>query len=188
MSITLHFLRKVKVFHYNTYLHSIRVAMLSNKIGVRIGLNSKELDQLATSALLHDIGKLQIPESILNKPGKLNTEEWIEIKKHPCYALEMLQQNKSQLPKRVIQGVYNHHEFFDGTGYPLGLKNKEINIYARVIAIADALDAMTTKRPYRSHELSMTDAIQEVLKCKGTQFDPYICKKISGLASNTVNR
>lgn len=161
---------------------------MSNKIGVRIGLNSKELDQLATSALLHDIGKLQIPESILNKPGKLNTEEWIEIKKHPCYALEMLQQNKSQLPKRVIQGVYNHHEFFDGTGYPLGLKNKEINIYARVIAIADALDAMTTKRPYRSHELSMTDAIQEVLKCKGTQFDPYICKKISGLASNTVNR
>lgn len=183
MNRTLHYLKIVKEFHYDTYLHSIRAAMLAYKIGEKIALTSQELDQLVLSALLHDIGKVKLSKTILNKPGKLGPEEWSKIKEHPRYGVEMLRHDNQLLSKDVMEGVYSHHEFFNGEGYPQGLKKKEINVYARVISIADALDAMSTKRLYRSCKLSFRDAKKEVLKCKGTQFDPYICHKITELAS-----
>lgn len=182
MNNVLYHLELVKSFHYNTYLHSLRVALLAYKIGEIIELNAHELDRLFISALLHDIGKTKLARTILDKPGKLKTEEWGEIQKHPFYGTELLCHNHQLLSNDVIEGVYSHHEFFNGEGYPRGLKGESIIVYARVIAIADALDAMTTKRVYRPHQLSFEDAMQEIQTCKETQFDPYICRKIAGLA------
>lgn len=187
MNRTVYYLKMVRDFHYDTYLHSIRVAMLADRIGEKIALNSQELKQLTLSALLHDIGKIKLSKTILNKPGKLEPEEWSIIKEHPRYGVDMLSHDNQLLSRDVMDGIYSHHEFFNGEGYPQGLKNEDINIYARVIAVADAIDAMTTKRLYRPYELSFKDAIQEVLLCGGTQFDPYICRKISGLAKEDHN-
>lgn len=181
MKRALFYLRLVKEIHYDTYLHSCRVAMLAYKIGKTIELNSHELEQLFLSALLHDIGKAKVGGRILDKPGKLESEEWREIRNHPLYGVELLSHDHQLMSNDVIEGVYAHHEFFNGEGYPRGLKGEDIIVYARVIAIADALDAMTTKRVYRTHQLSFEDAVQEVLRCKETQFDPYICQKITGL-------
>ena len=186
MNRALHYLKLVKEIHYDTYLHSLRVAMLAYNIGEIIELTSHELERLFLSALLHDIGKTKLARSILDKPGKLGAEEWGEIKKHPFYGIEILRHDHQLLSNDVIEGVYSHHEFFNGEGYPLGLRGEGIIVYARVIAIADALDAMTTKRVYRPHQLSFEDAVEEVLKCKETQFDPYICNKIAGLARNSL--
>jgi putative nucleotidyltransferase with HDIG domain len=182
MNNTVHYLKMVRDFHYDTYLHSIRVAALADKIGEKIALNSHELKQLTLSALLHDIGKINLSKAILNKPGKLEPEEWNQVKEHPRYAVEMLRHDNQMLSQDILNGIYSHHEFFNGKGYPQGLKQEDINVFARVIAIADAIDAMSTKRLYRPCELSFEEAIQEVLNCAGVQFDPYICRKISGLA------
>ncbi|MGS0764336.1 HD-GYP domain-containing protein [Syntrophomonas curvata] len=187
MNRTVHYLKMVRDFHYDTYLHSVRVAILADKIGEKIALNSQELKQLTLSALLHDIGKIKLSTTILNKPGKLEPEEWNKIKEHPRYGVEMLRHDNQLLSADVMDGIYSHHEFFNGKGYPQGLKQEDINVFARVIAIADAIDAMTTKRLYRPYELSFEDAIREVLDCEGVQFDPYICRKISSLAEEDYN-
>ncbi|WP_061213741.1 HD-GYP domain-containing protein [Syntrophomonas wolfei] len=175
-------LKLLKRIHYDTYLHSLRVAMLAYNIGKEIALSTSELDLLHMSALLHDIGKVKLGNSILDKPGKLNPEEWNEIERHPLYGANILVHDYEIMSNDVIEGVYSHHESFNGDGYPRGLKGESISIYGRVIAIADALDAMTTRRIYKTHTLGFNEAINEVFLCEGTQFDPYICKKVKGLS------
>lgn len=151
--------------------HSDRVARICNKIGQKLKMSRHEINLLEAIAFLHDIGKIAIDEAILNKPGKLNDEEWEIIKTHPEIGYRII----SHAPEyaEIAEDILSHHERYDGTGYPRGLKGDEIPIRARIIAIADAYDAMISNRPYRK-ALTKEEAIEEIKKCSGTQFDPKL--------------
>lgn len=131
-----------------TYTHSINVALLSTLIGKWMKFGDTALDNLMLAGLLHDIGKMRIDKNILNKPDKLTDEEFEEIKKHPVYSYELLQDNK-EIPLDVKIGVLMHHERMDGSGYPYGVYNENINDIAKILAVADAYDAMISERPYQ---------------------------------------
>lgn len=151
--------------------HAQRVAHYAGMIAKELGLSKDFLDKLQVAAILHDIGKIAIPEKILAKPGRLTEEEYSIIQKHPLRGREILQPVK--FPQEIIQGVYYHHERLDGKGYPEGLQGEDIPLAARIIAIADAFDAMTSDRSYR-RPISVLEALAEVKKCQDTQFDPQI--------------
>jgi len=138
---------------------------------------------LALTAELHDLGKIGIPDAILNKPGKLTEEEFLYIKKHPQKALSILGELSVWLKEDIISGILQHHENFDGTGYPKRAKGGEIHLYARIIRVADALDAMTSNRPYRRITFSLEEAIEELKVHSGNQFDPFIVSAILKLYS-----
>ena len=131
------------------------------------------LEEAAVSGDFHDIGKLAIPEDILNKPSSLTEEEYELIKLHPLVGETML--TPIELPDNVRASVRNHHEHWDGSGYPDGLKGTEIPHCARIIAIVDSFDAMTEGRPYRSR-LTNQEALEEILRHAGTQFDPFLAE------------
>lgn len=156
-----------------TQEHTDRVANLSKKIGTALNLTQPALDQLQLLAKLHDVGKLGIDERVLNKPGKLNDEEWLEMKKHPeiGYRISMA----SPKLMTIAEYILSHHERWDGKGYPRGLEGKKIPLLARIIAVVDAYDAMTNNRPYRA-TIAKEQAIDELLRNSGTQFDPLIVK------------
>jgi putative nucleotidyltransferase with HDIG domain len=151
--------------------HSERVTQYSLIIARKLGMDSSEIEKLRLAALLHDIGKIGIDESILRKPAKLSPSEFEEIKKHPIYAANILE----SIPQlhEIIPVIKHHHERFDGNGYPDGLKGEKIPYLARIIAIADTFDAMSSDRPYRK-ALPVQVCLQEILNCSGTQFDPNI--------------
>ncbi len=151
--------------------HSERVRLYSTEIGKELGFGKKELNRLQLSAILHDIGKIGVPDAILKKPGSLLPEEYESMKKHPVIGYEILKYVEDF--EDVREGVKYHHERFDGKGYPEGLKGSEIPIFARIIAVADAFDAMTSDRPYRK-ALLFEVALNEISSGKGTQFDPEI--------------
>ncbi len=134
-------------------------------------MSSDDLKMLKIISNLHDIGKIAINDKILNKPGKLTNEEWDEIKRHPEIGYRIL----SSIPEyaRIAEDILSHHENYDGKGYPRGLKGEEIPIRARIIALADAYDAMISDRPYRKG-MSHLDAIKEIKRCRGMQFDPNV--------------
>ncbi|MGI6685919.1 MAG: diguanylate cyclase [Bacillota bacterium] len=154
-------------------LHSKRASEISIKIGTMIGLSETELSKLKTAALLHDIGKIAIDEGILNKSDKLILEEWNEIKRHPEIGHRIL--NTSYNFSELADCILAHHERWDGTGYPKGLKGEDIPLISRIIALADSFDAMISTRPYRQ-AMSHEEACQEIIKNSGTQFDPEIAK------------
>ena len=131
-----------------TYTHSINVALLSTLIGKWLKLGHHALDHLMLAGLFHDIGKMRIDKSILNKPDKLTDEEFEEIKKHPVYSYELLQDN-TEIPLDVKVGILMHHERMDGSGYPYGVYSENINDIAKILAIADSYDAMISERPYQ---------------------------------------
>lgn len=151
--------------------HCQRVMEISCELGRAMGLNEDEIEDLRYAAILHDIGKIGISASILNKQGKLTEEEFNEIKKHPYIAYNILKD--IDFLKNGLNGVLQHHERYDGKGYPNGLKSEEICIFGRILGVADAFDAMTSDRPYRKG-MAMEDALKELERCKGTQFDPQI--------------
>ncbi len=151
--------------------HSERVAEYALKIGKALGLNEEEQKFLLYAGLLHDIGKIGVREEVLNKSGRLTEEEYEEVKKHPVYGAEIL--GEVRFLRRISSTVMHHHERWDGKGYPDGLEETEIPLSARIIAVADAYDAMTSSRSYRG-ALTVEDAIAELRKGKGSQFDPYI--------------
>ena len=156
-----------------THGHSLRVTLYSMILAKTIGLNDKEMEEIETAGLLHDIGKIGIPQKILCKPGKLDDEERKIMMLHPENS-EKLIINIKRL-KGISAWLKNHHEKWDGTGYPQGISGENIPLCARIIAIADTYDAMTSTRPYRnalSHEI----AIEEIKKCAGTQFDPRLAE------------
>lgn len=153
--------------------HSRRVANYAKLIARAIGLGSKEIERVGVAALLHDVGKIhEVFAPILRKPDRLTSEEWEIMKTHPIKSAE-LAQHVSQL-KDVLPALRNHHENWDGTGYPDGLAGEEIPIYARVIMFADTIDAMTTDRPYRA-ALGEREVKAELFRMRGRQFDPQIC-------------
>jgi putative nucleotidyltransferase with HDIG domain len=149
--------------------HSQRVVRYSMAIARRLGLPEKELPDIGRGALLHDIGKIGIPDAILLKPGKLTDEEWVVMRRHPQIGFEILKAIPFLgVPAEV---VLSHQERFDGKGYPRGLAGEAIPLGARIFAIADTFDAMTSDRPYRKR--TTTEAARaEVSRCTGTQFDP----------------
>ncbi len=151
--------------------HSERVNLFSLAIGQVMGLTSENLAVLAKSAMLHDIGKIGVKNSILNKPEKLTVEEYTEMKKHPIIGAEIC--STIQAYEQFSLGIRYHHERFDGTGYPEGLCGMDIPLHARIICVADAFDAMTSHRSYRESAL-VDAALMEVRSCTSTQFDPHI--------------
>jgi len=128
-----------------THGHSFRVAKFSLAIGNKLNLNDKALADLEVAAYMHDLGKIGIPEEILGKPGKLTTEEFNEVKRHPVLTSKILEPIK--LPDFIVEGAVLHHERLDGSGYPFGLKGQKIPLFARIIAVADVFDALTSSRP-----------------------------------------
>jgi len=154
-------------------IHSKRVGVLSSKLGKKLGFESNRIHMLKLSGLLHDIGKIGIEDSILNKIGKLSDEEFIQIKKHPEIGYRILGSVLEFVD--ISRAVLQHHERWDGKGYPQGLKGKAIEIEARIITLADAYDAMTSQRTYRKR-LSVNDALAEIKKCSGAQFDPTLAE------------
>ncbi len=153
---------------FETLQHSQRVAAYSRLIGTVHGLGEKALGELEVGALLHDIGKAAIPHNVLMKPGKLNTEEWRVMKTHAQIGAELLATVPGIAAEAEI--VYCHHERVDGYGYPRGLSRDEIPVGARIFAVADTLDAITSDRPYR-RALGLTQAREEVDRMNGTNFD-----------------
>ncbi|MFF3923826.1 HD-GYP domain-containing protein [Paenibacillus lactis] len=152
--------------------HSLRVAEYSVLIGRLAGLSEEEIDLLRKTALLHDIGKIGVRDHILLKEGKLTEEEFNQVKTHPQQGENILLQiEPADAMAPYLEGVRSHHERYDGCGYPDGLKGKEIPLFGRIIAVADAYDAMTSDRPYRSGMRS-ADALNILEEGKGTQWDP----------------
>jgi HD-GYP domain-containing protein (c-di-GMP phosphodiesterase class II) len=151
--------------------HITRVMNYSTLIGHELGLSDEEMQRLVFAAILHDIGKIGIRDMILLKTGKLTDEEYAEIKKHPIYGEEILKPIK-QL-KNIIPGIKQHHERFDGSGYPEGLRKDDIDMIARIISVADTFDAMTTNRPY-GYCKTFDETFKEIEQSVGTQLDPDV--------------
>ena len=161
--------------------HSFRVAKCSEAIARKLGWNEDEVQNIHYIALLHDIGKIGIPDAILNKPGMLTEEEFSIIKKHPVIGNEILKD--IHMIEHVAEGALYHHERYDGTGYPFGLKGEDIPICARIVGIADSYDAMTSNRVYRSR-LKDEEVIAEFERCSGSQFDPKLAELFIEMLKN----
>ena len=153
--------------------HSTRVAEYSREISRRAGFSEEVQDEIYMMGLLHDVGKIGIPDAIINKPAKLTDEEYSIIQKHPVTGAKILK-NITEFPK-LSTGARWHHERYDGKGYPDGIAGEEIPTEARIIAVADAYDAMSSRRSYRD-VLPQAKVREEVEKGKGTQFDPVFAE------------
>ena len=155
--------------------HSERVTYFASKIAQGLGLSEEDIMDLKISGLLHDIGKIGVPESVLLKPGKLTKEEFEKIKAHPSIGADIVKNISGT--ERIEEAIRHHHERFDGKGYPTGLAGQDIPFFSRIIAVADSYDAMTLDRAYRS-ALSREEAKEEILVNSGTQFDPNIANTL----------
>jgi HD-GYP domain-containing protein (c-di-GMP phosphodiesterase class II) len=157
--------------------HADRVTALALKIAEALRAGAGRVDAIRTGGPLHDVGKLAVDPSILRKPGALDPDEVETIRRHPELGVRMLE----GALRRGLECVLHHHERWDGTGYPHGLAGDEIPIEARIVALADAYDAMTSDRPYRA-ALSHEEAVAEVCRCAGTQFDPRVAEAFLQIA------
>lgn len=165
--------------------HSDRVSAFSVLIGEKLGLSESDIKQLRIGGLFHDIGKIGVPDSILLKDSKLTDDEYSQIKNHPSIGAHIL--SNATIFADIIPIVKHHHEKYDGTGYPLKLKGNEIPYLARITAIADTFDAMTSVRPYR-HALPLEIVKEEFKKFSGTQFDPEISRVFLDILENDYNK
>jgi putative nucleotidyltransferase with HDIG domain len=165
--------RAIEARDPNTRGHSARVTALAESIALQLGWSEDRLALLHVGGPLHDIGKLAISDEVLSKPGRLDDNELAQIREHPKLGARLLLRVAAF--RTALPYVLYHHERWDGTGYPTGRAGEEIPVEARVLAIADAFDAMTSDRPYR-RALSREEALAEVERCSGTQFDPEIVR------------
>jgi len=154
-----------------THGHSERVAMLARQLGTVAGLDAHDIDRVYLSGLVHDIGKIGVPEAVLCKPGKLTEQEYTIIRTHPEIGAGILQDIRPM--QDLVPGVFYHHERWDGLGYPHGLQGENIPLYGRIICIADSFDAMISTRTYRQ-ALSLERVLGEIKRCAGKQFDPHL--------------
>jgi HD-GYP domain-containing protein (c-di-GMP phosphodiesterase class II) len=163
----------------NTGVHSTRLAEWGMRVGLELGLEEADLQNLEVAALLHDIGKVGIPDAILKKPGKLDPEEYALMKKHPEYGWAVLR----MLPgfERAALDILHHHESVDGKGYPAGLKGSEIPVVSRIVCVIDAFDAMVSSRPYRIG-LPFEEAVRRLNEASGTQFDALVVQSFLSFA------
>jgi len=157
--------------HY-THSHSQNVTKYSVMIAQQMKLSAKEIDEIRQACELHDLGKIGIHDYILDKPAKLTSQEWEEVRLHSLKGAEIL------APLGFLNGtiklIQQHHERYDGKGYPYGLKRELIHLGARIMAVADSFDAMISERPYRERPLNKQEAVEEIQKNSGTQFDPEV--------------
>jgi len=164
-------LRALEAIEPETMNHSSRVRRFSLLLAETLGLDDRQLRQLSVAANFHDIGKIQVPSTILNKPEKLTDDEFRLVKEHPEHGVRILTPLIDD--PAILNAVRTHHERVDGTCYPNGLKGYQIPLFARVIAIADSFDAMTSWRPYRE-AMNQPEALDEIRREAGTQFDPLL--------------
>jgi len=163
----------------NTGVHSTRLAEWGMRVGLELGLEEVELQNLEVAALLHDIGKVGVPDAILRKPERLDPEEYALMKRHSEYGWAVLR----MLPgfERAALDILHHHESFDGKGYPAGLKDTEIPVVSRIVCVIDAFDAMVSSRPYRKG-LPYEEAVRRLTEASGTQFDPVVVRTFLSFA------
>ncbi len=161
-----------------TYGHSRKVSEYSVALSEKLSLPQEKVNNIRAASLLHDIGKVGVPDSILNKKEPLTDEEWKPIKGHPELGVEILRHVIDLA--NCLPAILHHHEHYDGSGYPAGLKGGKIPLEARVLSVTDAYDAMTSPRPYRE-QLSMEEAIKEIKRCAGTQFDPKVVEQFCNI-------
>jgi putative nucleotidyltransferase with HDIG domain len=167
-------LNQIKDKDNYTAEHSLRVSVLAVALGRELGLLPKELEDLGIAAMLHDVGKIKIPDEVLNKEGSLSPEEYTLIKTHAQEGRKMLM-SKSQLPPIVVDVAWSHHERVDGKGYPRGIKANKIPHFAKIVSIVDAFDAISSERCY-SQSRSTLESLRILYDCKGTQFDEDLVK------------
>ncbi|HEV2489213.1 MAG TPA: HD-GYP domain-containing protein [Candidatus Acidoferrales bacterium] len=166
-----------------TGVHSTRLAEWGMRVAQELNLSDCVLHDIEIAALLHDIGKIGVPDSILNKPGRLTHEEYALMKKHPEYGWAVLRLFPGF--ERVSLFILHHHESYDGSGYPAGLRAEEIPVGSRIVSVIDAFDAMVSNRPYRKG-LPVEEAIRRLQKDSGTQFDADVVRCFVGIASQEM--
>ncbi len=164
--------------HY-TYGHSKKTSEYAVRIAQELGYSAERMAKLKAAAMLHDIGKIRVPDNILFKPGPLISDEWVAIREHPKFGVAILKHIKGL--SGCLPIIQHHHEHFDGNGYPAGLAGDDIPLDSRILAVADAYDAMTSPRPYRPNKLNHQDALKELVRCKGTYFDPEVVRVFTEL-------
>lgn len=151
--------------------HSERVIRYAVATAEEMGLPPEQVEEIRIGAVLHDIGKIGVPESVINKPGRLDDDEWQLMKDHPRTATKIIDSfNRS---RDILLMIYHHHEMYDGSGYPTGLRGNDIPLAARILKVADAFEAMTSHRPYQKTK-TLEQAVQELKEGSGTQFDPLV--------------
>ncbi|MBT8146898.1 MAG: HD-GYP domain-containing protein, partial [Gammaproteobacteria bacterium] len=155
--------------------HCLNVGILAIAVGRHLGLEEKALEVLGLCGMLHDVGKMQINQDILNKPGRLTEEEFAVIKTH-CEIGKGILEEDSDLPKEAIEAAWGHHERIDGGGYPRGAKASKLNLYTRIISIVDTYDAITTNRCY-DNSRPATEAIKILFSCRDSQFDGWLVEE-----------
>jgi HD-GYP domain-containing protein (c-di-GMP phosphodiesterase class II) len=167
----------------NTGVHSTRLAEWALRVARDLGVSEKYMPHLEMGALLHDIGKIGVPDGVLNKPGRLTAEEYEMVKRHPEFGWTVVR----NLPGMEQTSLYvlHHHENFDGTGYPARLRGSETPIGARIVSVIDAFDAMVSSRPYRAG-MPTEEAIKRLHQSSGTQFDPEVVKSFVRFAQSEM--
>jgi putative nucleotidyltransferase with HDIG domain len=168
----------------HTFQHSQRVSKYAVQLARRLNLPEVDVQLIGSAARIHDLGKVTIPTNILQKTGKLTAEEFEVVKGHPAEGAKLVE--NLSLYQQGLDLILHHHERFDGTGYPSGLKENSIPLGARVICVADAFDAMTSDRPYRK-AMSLDNAILELKGGMGTQFDPYLASAFINYLEETTD-
>ena len=167
----------------NTGFHSTRLAEWAMRVGEELGLEEGCLRDVEVAALLHDIGKIGIPDSILHKPARLTEDEYALMKKHPDYSWAVVRLFPGM--SRASLYVLHHHENYDGTGYPGGLRAEEIPIGGRIVSVIDAFDAMVSSRPYRKG-LPFEEAMRRLIIASGSQFDPTVLNSFVNIAQGEM--
>ncbi len=158
---------------HDTKAHLWRVAQYSGILAENMGFSSEWVENLKMASPMHDIGKIGVPDAIINKPGKLSPEEWDEMKKHPTYGMEILKDSENELMQMSASVAWNHHERWDGKGYPRGIQGEAIPLEARIVSLADVFDALTTKRSYKP-AFALDETIAIIESESGKQFDPKV--------------
>lgn len=167
-----------------TMKHSVSVSVIAVKLGESMGLKEPALRSLAKAALLHDIGKARVPMELITKPARLTSQEFKEVQQHPLYGFKIAQE--MQLPDlEVFTAILQHHEKFDGSGYPFRVLGRKLHIYSRIIAVADVFDALTSDRPYRK-AMPLFDALDEVVNNSTGHLDPAITRRLATYVMNVL--
>lgn len=165
----LHILRTLEARDPGVFAHGLRVGAYARRLALRLGLDGPDLDLLEMAGRVHDLGKLGVPPFLVHKDGPLTPSEQALLRRHPALGAAMLEAHRQ--PEELVLTARHHHEHWDGSGYPFGLAGHEIPLFARITAVADAYDAMTSHRPYRPL-WSEDQALDELEACAGTQFCP----------------